>query len=146
MIDVKYCKTDTGWYVGFVYFNKEYLFSGTRDLSDLSKRIKNQLWSHGYKVGDYGRCEFDMTEVDVADMPLDKLYTRFYNKWFVKEPVDATVCEEPLEDLPSMNTQDVRFDTCDDQPAPDDTPRATGYKVVGNQLIIYGEIARYTIG
>lgn len=154
MIDIKYIKTDKGWYVGYINFNGKNWFSGVRDNpAQLKKRIMANLMSTGYKVSEHGKLEFTVTETDISELPLSALAVKYYNRWFVYDYVPEPVTKK---DTPKVVAPaDAALPTADygaSEPAacpPADgcePIRAHSYQIVGNQLIVYGEIARYTIG
>lgn len=157
MIDIKYIKTDKGWYVGYINFGGQNRFGGVRDNPELlKKRILANLMSAGYKVSEHGKLEFTVTETDISELPLSELAVKYYNRWFVYDYVPEQYAKkDKSKAIPATAPTDTTLPTADygaSEPAacpPADgcePIRAHSYQIIGNQLIVYGEIARYTIG
>ena len=142
MIAVKYCKTDAGNYVGIAYFNNKPLISGGRDVSTMKRNLRYNMFHCGYRSSMYGRIKFDLQLTDIADMPLADIPAVKYKQWF--NGAKKRIADN--DDLPTYQHRETPDTLPELTPATGATKPSITYKVEDDQLIVYQEIARYTIG
>lgn len=150
-INIKYCKTDAGWTVGYIEFGSRVIFSATRDEPEkLKQGMFSNLYSYGYRKRVHGEPIFELTEISISDMPLDVLQRKYYNKWFEGAPEKPHRKKQSADD--SLPTAQFKAGVFESLPTtnnmapmtPPDGP--VQYKVIGDELIVFREIARYKLG